>query len=109
MTVDQRMKAIQTDSDIKIRALAPRLGVSEHALGSYLNGSRTVPYDVLIKFAQYFHVSADYLLGLTDEPLPPFSVSVSEQNLIERFRTLGKEQKELILQNIDLMTQQNRR
>lgn len=109
MTYVERAKAIQADSDIKVRALAPHLNTNEHALGSYLNGKRTMPYDVLVRFAQYFHVTTDYLLGLTDTPEPPFPVSASERELLSLFRTLSKEQKELIAQNIDLMVKQNQR
>jgi len=109
MTFVERMKTIQTDSDIKIRALAPHLNTNEHTLGSYLNGKRTMPYDVLVQFAQYFHVTTDYLLGLTDDPEPPFPVSTGERRLLEDFRTLSKEQKELIAQNVELMKRQNQR
>lgn len=109
MTLVERAKAIQADSDIKIRTLAPRLNTSEHALGSYLNGKRTMPYDVLVNFAQYFHVTTDYLLGLTDDPSLPYPVSARERAMLEQFRTLSREQKELIVQNIDLMVRQNQR
>lgn len=105
----ERAKALQTDKDIKIRALAPQLNTNEHALGSYLNGKRTMPYDVLVNFAQYFHVTTDYLLGLTDDPKQPFPVSAPERELLTQFRTLSREQKELIAQNIDLMVKQNQR
>lgn len=107
MTLLERAKAIQTDSDIKIRALAPHLNTNEHALGSYLNGKRTMPYDVLVNFAQYFHVTTDYLFGLTDDPAPPYPVSSGERAMLESFRSLSREQKELILQNIEFMRRQN--
>lgn len=103
------MKEIQTDSDVKIRTLAALFDVSEHSLSNYLNGKREVPYDLLVKFAEYFHVTADYLLGLTDTPGRPFPVSDSEREMLERFRSLTPAQKELIVQNIALMERQNRR
>ena len=78
-------------------------------MSNYLNGNRSIPYDVLVRFAQYFHVTTDYLLGLTDTPEPPFPVSAAERELLSLFRTLSKEQKELIAQNIDLMVKQNQR
>ncbi len=108
MTYVERMKAIQTDSDIKVRALSKILNVQEHNLGSYLNGRRTMPYDVLVSFAQYYHVTTDYILGLTDDPAPPYPVSAGERKMLEVFRTLNREQKELILQSIALMNRQNR-
>ena len=107
MTFVERAKAIQTDSDIKIRALAPHLNTNEHALGSYLNGKRTMPYDVLVNFARYFHVTTDYLLGLTDDPNPPYPISPSERVVLENFRSLSREQKELIIQNVEFMRKQN--
>lgn len=109
MTVAERAKALQTDSDIKVRALAKMLALDEHTLGSYLNGRRTMPYDVLAAFAKYYGVTTDYLLGLTDDPALPYPVSPAERELVERFRTLNRDQKELIAQNIRLMQQQNQR
>lgn len=109
MTLAERAKAIQTDSDIKIRTLAPHLNTNEHALGSYLNGKRTMPYDVLVNFAQYFHVTTDYLLGLTDDPSLPYPVFTTEREMLESFRNLTREQRELIMQNITLMRKQNQR
>ena len=67
MELHERMKAIQTDSDIKIKTLAAQFSISENALGNYLNGRRAVPYDVLVKFADYYQVTTDYLLGRTDK------------------------------------------
>jgi len=103
------MKAIQTDSDVNVRALSKRLDVSEHSLGNYLNGKRAVPYDVLVKFSKHFHVTVDYLLGLTDDPLPPFPVSAEERALVNRYRALTGAQKELVEQSMELMERQNRR
>ena len=36
-------------------------------------GKRDIPTDVLIRLAQYYRTSTDYLLGLTDvkQPYPP--------------------------------------
>ena len=37
----------------------------------YEKGVRSVPVDVVIKLADYYKVSTDYLLGRTDDPTPP--------------------------------------
>ena len=109
MNYGAKIKALIDDNDIKQKRLAAALNLTESTLSNYVTGRTIIPPDVLVRIADYFSVTTDYLLGRSDSPLPPFSVSTSEQSLIEHFRTLGKEQKELILQNIDLMTQQNRR
>ncbi len=105
----ERMKALQTDSDTKIQKLASILDVEKHNLGNYLNGRRTMPYDVLVRFAQHYHVTTDYIFGLTDDPKPPFPVSASEREMLNGFRSLSKEQRELIVKNIAIMQEQNRR
>lgn len=109
MRLHERMKEIQTDSDDKIRALAAKLGVDKHNLGNYLNGNRTVPYDVLVQFARYYNVTADYLLGLTGEPAPPVRVNAAERRLVEDFRSLSEQQKELVCRMVQVMLEQNRR
>lgn len=93
----ERMKAIQTDSDIKIKTLAAQFKISENVLGNYLNGRRAVPYDVLVKFAEYYQVTADYLLGLTEDPSKPLPLSRTERELILGFRTLDRSEQALLL------------
>lgn len=109
MVLHERMKEIQTDSDVKIKTLASQFGVGANSMGNYLNGKRDVPYDVLVAFAKYYHVTTDYLLGLTDDPQLPYPVSAQERAMLEHFRSLSKEQKELAQQSIELMFQQNQR
>lgn len=108
MELHERMKAIQTDSDIKIKALAVELAVSPTALSNYLNGSRSMPYDVLARFAQFYNVTTDYLLGLTDEREVPMRISAAEKRLLEEFRTLSAQQKELTGKMVHFMREQNR-
>jgi len=105
----ERMKALQVDSDIKIKKLASILDIEKHSLGNYLNGKRTTPYNVLVRFAQFYHVTTDYIFGLTDDREPPFPVSAKERRLLEAYRTLNREQRELIAKNIAIMQEQNRR
>lgn len=45
--------------------LARELDISERVLRYYENGDHTMPLEILIKIADYFQVSTDYLLGRT--------------------------------------------
>lgn len=55
--------------NIKPNPLAKQLGISSGAVTSWKNGK--VPHhSTLIKIANYFGVSVDYLLGKTDEAAP---------------------------------------
>lgn len=41
------------------------LDISERVLRYYENGDHTMPLEILVKIADYFQVSTDYLLGRT--------------------------------------------
>ena len=44
------------------------LGMNQNTVSRYETGEREADYQTLIAFAEYFHVSVDYLLGRTDNP-----------------------------------------
>ena len=104
-----RAKAWITDHDIKQKALAKEFHVTEGMFSHYMTGRNDIPVDVLVKFAQHFHITMDYLVGLCDDPEPPFHLSTQEKQMVTQFRTLSREQRELILQNLKLMQEQNSR
>ena len=56
-----RSEKCATQSDV-----AKAIGISYISIGNYENGTRIPNADVLIKLANYFDVSADYLLGITE-------------------------------------------
>ena len=104
-----RAKILVTDGDVKQKRLAVAIGISEAKLSHYLNERYEMPTHVVVSIAEYFHVSTDYLLGLTDIPKVPMQLSETERKLVEYFRTLSREQKELLLQNARFMQEQNQR
>lgn len=63
--IDERKESGQT-----LRGLAKDLEVSLGVLSDWQNGNKTPRGDSIIKLAQYFEVSADYLLGLTNARTP---------------------------------------
>ena len=58
---------------LKHRKLAEHLGVTGNTVGRWLRGDADIPASKLIKMAQLFGCSTDYLLGLdgTKEKAPP--------------------------------------
>ena len=49
--------------------MADKLNVSQRTIASWEAGDRMPSYDVLIKIADTYMVSTDYLLGRSDEPM----------------------------------------
>ena len=50
------------------KQVAEGIGISETLYQKYEYGKTKPAYDVIIKLCNYFNVSADYLLGLSNDP-----------------------------------------
>lgn len=63
-----RIKNLRIDHDLKQIELANYLGVSQNTYSDYELGKINVPIDILIKIANYYNVSLDYITERTDNP-----------------------------------------
>lgn len=61
-----RIKELRTENKITQADLAKVLKISDRAVGYYENGEREPDQDTLLQIANYFDVSVDYLLGVSD-------------------------------------------
>jgi len=61
---------LREDSDLTQRDIADILKTSPQYYQKYENGVRPVPMDRIIKLAEYYNTSVDYILGLTDIKTP---------------------------------------
>ena len=64
----KRMFDLRTKINITQARLAKELGISQPAINRYENNNAAVPDNVLLKYADFFDVSADYILGRCDDP-----------------------------------------
>lgn len=62
-----KLKSLRLEKKLTQKQVADRIGLAVSAVSSYESGSRYPSYDVLVKLARIFHVSTDYLLGMTDK------------------------------------------
>ncbi|MBE6068862.1 MAG: helix-turn-helix transcriptional regulator [Clostridium lundense] len=67
MMFKDRLKALREDSDLTQEQLAKILNITRTALSNYENTDREPSYALLIKIADFFNVSLDYLLCRTDK------------------------------------------
>lgn len=63
-----RLKEIRKSRGITQLKLAMGLNISQNSISRYETGEREADYDTLIRIADYFNVSLDYLLERTDNP-----------------------------------------
>lgn len=62
----KRIVDIRKENGLKQSDIAEIMGFSPSAVGMYERGVREIPCNKLVKFANYFNVSTDYLLGNSD-------------------------------------------
>ena len=62
-----RLKKLRKAKKISQLKLALDLNMNQNSISRYENCEREADYETLIKFADYFDVSLDYLLGRTDK------------------------------------------
>ncbi|MCB6839913.1 helix-turn-helix domain-containing protein [Weissella viridescens] len=62
-----RLKELRESQQMSARHVSFELGLSQNMYSSYERGEKEPTISTLKKIARLFNVSADYLLGLTDE------------------------------------------
>lgn len=67
----KRIRELREDSDLKQKDIADILNCSQRVYSNYERGELDIPTEVLIKLSQFYNVSVDYLLELTDDPARP--------------------------------------
>ena len=60
----RRLRDLREDADKTQTEIAQMLGTSQTMYARYERGASELPIRHLIKLARYYHVSADYILGL---------------------------------------------
>ncbi len=62
----KRIKNLRVDNDLTQKEIAAILGCSQQTYSDYENGKYDIPNEVLIKLANYYKVSIDYILERTN-------------------------------------------
>ena len=82
-TFSEAMSALRREQGLSQRKAASELHISQALLSHYENGAREPGLEFVVRACDSYGVSADYLLGRTDEP--------GGAALRERLRSLSKE------------------
>lgn len=70
-----RIKNLREDNDLTQAQLAKYLNISQVAYSYYEIGKRNIPLDIIIKLADFYKTSTDYLLYRTDNYIPETNIS----------------------------------
>lgn len=66
----QRIQDLRIDSDLSQKKIGEILHISQRSYSHYETGSRNIPIEMLIRLADYYDTTIDYLVGITDNKEP---------------------------------------
>lgn len=70
MKYNEIIRGLREDKDLTQSELGKIFNVNQITISQYERGTRALNIEMLILYAKYFNVSADYIIGLTDDPTP---------------------------------------
>ena len=65
-----RIQDLRIDSDLSQKKIGEILHISQRSYSHYETGSRNIPIEMLIRLADYYDTTIDYLVGRTDNKEP---------------------------------------
>ena len=95
----EQIKALRQARGITQTSLALRLGVSKQSVSNWENNNIMPSIDMLVKMAQFFHCTTDYLLEIGDESFLIETHHLTEKQaahilfLVDEFERLNTEKK----------------
>lgn len=79
-----RIRSLREDRDLRQIDVAQATGIDQRSLSNYENGKTNPDSYAIIKLAEFFGVTCDYLLGVSDTNFSTAKEVISELEQIEK-------------------------
>lgn len=66
----KRLKDLRIDNDLVQKQVADLLKIDQRVYSNYETGKREIPTRFVVKLADFYKTSTDYILGRTNDPSP---------------------------------------
>lgn len=113
--MQNRIKELRKNRHMTQEELGEVISVTQQNLSKYENDVYEIPVDVIIKISRYFNVTMEYLLGVTETKRDIVGQVLVNRtvdkyyDLVESFKILNDEDKELVWSIIEKIKQIRRR
>ena len=101
-----RLKELRLNNVLKQSDLLKKFNLSSARYSQYENDKRVPDYELLIKFADFYNVSIDYLLGRTNVIKPE---NIDENDLLAKLNTADSETKASVEQFLNYLLYEKER
>ena len=92
MSLGGKLRELRKKRGLSLREFGEKFNLAKSSLSEYENDKIKPPQETLVKFANFFDVSTDYLLGRVDDP------EVNLLTLNDELKSLGVEQAGILKQ-----------
>ena len=105
--ISDRLKLLRTTNKYNQIDVARGIGISKSAYSRFEIGERDPLTSHILLLANFYHCSADYILGLSDDPASTIgetqSISYNDSILLKKFNQLSDINKVKIIERIDTL------
>ena len=110
MSIGEKLKELREKNGKTQLDISKFLGVTYQTIYKYEKDIAVPPADAIVKLAEYFNVSTDYLLGRTNIPNidEPVAIAASTKNRID-LSEVDDEDKEAIMRFIEMAKNKNKK
>ena len=104
----RRLASIRQNSKLSQSQIAQKLNIAQSTYAGYEKGVRKIPLEIIVQLSKILNISPTVLI-LGDEANIVKEYTISEQELIKKYRQLTAEQQGAIENNIDYFIQVNKK
>jgi transcriptional regulator with XRE-family HTH domain len=103
----KRLRELRLEKDIGQKEVGAIIGVSDSSIRKYESGDRTPDPTALVKLADFFGVTVDYLLGRNPADSSKFNnMDITMSNLQKELSTLSSHNKKLVINFVKMLKNQ---
>lgn len=99
----KRLRDLREDKDLKQSDIAKVLEDSQQHYQLYESGKREPPFWVIIKLAEFYNVSIDYIAGTTNDKGGMNKLKVDDLQMLKMFHQLNEKGKGRILERMQIL------
>lgn len=97
----ENLRMLREEKGLTQKQLAEAIGVSQQSINKYENHNIEPDIQTMVRIADLFQTSVDYLVGHSEirgriEPVRPFELNDEEARLLLRYRELNGKQRALV-------------
>ena len=99
MSVGKRIASLRESRSLSQTQLAKKLNISTSTLGMYETDKRNPNNEMLKLLANFFHVTTDYLLGVSQDAEKDSTIDIADDRVLMTYqgKPLSKEDREMML------------